>query len=247
MLAPQLEHVSGHGAPLTQQVRVQSQNRSLVRRGLRDDQADQAGVEARQSEQGSGHHSAHRVTYEHHALRGGLQVLQDQTCRMSSSNSRWNHQKTDTFLETVSDLIEPQDGLDALVQEVGLSEQTPAVQSHQLLVEVHGEHIQVETAVHVLSFPQGHRSQRASCTRRTRLHEAETERSAPKRSFEFLESVRDGFSVVFLSFFETNTIKSVLFSAYFSLKSLLQVQKFLEVKTGYRNFAQLCHFIHEII
>lgn len=60
------------------------------------------------------------------------------------------------------DLVEPQDGLDALVQEVSLPEQTAPVKSHQLLVEVHGEDVEVESTLHAFGFPQGHRAQRAS-------------------------------------------------------------------------------------
>lgn len=63
------------GIVLTQQVRVQGQHWSQVGGGLGDDQADQIGVEAGQSEQRPGHHSSHGVTNEHHTLRGGLQVL----------------------------------------------------------------------------------------------------------------------------------------------------------------------------
>lgn len=62
-----------------------------------------------------------------------------------------------------SDLVQPQDGLDALVQEVGLPEQTAAVKRHQLLVEVHGEDVEMDASLHVLCLPQGHRAQRASC------------------------------------------------------------------------------------
>lgn len=54
------------------------------------------------------------------------------------------------------DLVEPQDGLNALVQEVGLLEQTAAVKSHQLFVEVHSEDVEVESALHAFGFPQGH-------------------------------------------------------------------------------------------
>lgn len=64
------------------------------------------------------------------------------------------------------DLVEPQDGLNALVQEVRLPEQTAAVKGHQLLVEVHGEHVEVETTLHAFSLPQGHRAQGASFARR---------------------------------------------------------------------------------
>lgn len=60
------------------------------------------------------------------------------------------------------DLVEPQDGLNALVQEVSLLEQTAAVKSHQLFVEVYGEDIVVESTLHAFSFPQGHWAQRAS-------------------------------------------------------------------------------------
>lgn len=60
------------------------------------------------------------------------------------------------------DLVEPQDGLDALVQEVSLPEQTAPVKSHQLLVEVHGEDVEVESTLHAFGLPQGHRAQRAS-------------------------------------------------------------------------------------
>lgn len=62
----------------------------------------------------------------------------------------------------MSDLVKSQDGLNALMQEVCLSEQTTPVQSNQLLVEVYGEHIQVHPSLQVLSLPQGHRTQRAS-------------------------------------------------------------------------------------
>lgn len=64
------------------------------------------------------------------------------------------------------DLVEPQDGLNALMQEVRLPEQTAAVQGHQLLVEVHGEHVEVETSLHVFCLPQGHGAQRASCEKK---------------------------------------------------------------------------------
>lgn len=54
------------------------------------------------------------------------------------------------------DLVEPQDGLNALVQEVSLPEQTAPVKSHQLFVEVHSEHVEVESTLHAFGFPQGH-------------------------------------------------------------------------------------------
>lgn len=67
------------------------------------------------------------------------------------------------------DLVEPQDGLNALVQKVSLPEQTAPVKSHQLLVEVHSEDVEVEPTLHAFGFPQGHRAQRASFEReRTR-------------------------------------------------------------------------------
>lgn len=42
------------------------------------------------------------------------------------------------------------------MQEVGLLEQTAAVKSHQLFVEVHSEDVEVESALHAFGFPQGH-------------------------------------------------------------------------------------------
>ncbi|XP_034741878.1 GPI inositol-deacylase [Etheostoma cragini] len=71
------------GVLLTQQVRVQGQHWSQVGRGLCNDQADQIGVEAGQSEQRPGHHSSHGVTHEHHALRGGLQFTVDPEKKMA--------------------------------------------------------------------------------------------------------------------------------------------------------------------
>lgn len=66
------------------------------------------------------------------------------------------------------DLVQPQDGLNALMQEVRLPEQTAAVKRHQLLVEVHGEHVEVDPSLRVFGLPQGHRAQGASCVRRRR-------------------------------------------------------------------------------
>lgn len=60
------------------------------------------------------------------------------------------------------DLVEFEDGLDALVQKVRLPQQTATVQGHQLLVEVHREHVEVDAALHGLGLPEGHRTQRAS-------------------------------------------------------------------------------------
>lgn len=61
--------------PPTEQERVQGQHRSQVGGGLGDDEAHQTGVEAGQSVERPGHHAPHGVTDQHHALRGGLQVL----------------------------------------------------------------------------------------------------------------------------------------------------------------------------
>lgn len=60
---------------LTQQVWVQGQYWSQVRRGLGNDEADQVGVEAGQGEQRSSHHSSHGVAHKCHALRRVLQML----------------------------------------------------------------------------------------------------------------------------------------------------------------------------
>lgn len=78
----------------------------------------------------------------------------------------------------VSDLVEAQDGLDALVQEVGLPEQTAAVKRHQLLVEVHGEDVEVRLPLRRLSLPQSHGAQGASFRRTGR----EVKRSAAQVS-----------------------------------------------------------------
>lgn len=51
------------------------------------------------------------------------------------------------------DLIELQNGLNALVQEMRLLEQAAAVQGHQLLVKVHSKDIKMETSLHVFSLP----------------------------------------------------------------------------------------------
>lgn len=63
------------------------------------------------------------------------------------------------------DLVQSQDGLDAFMQEVCLPKQTAAVKGHQLLVEVHGEHIEVYTTLNGLSLSEGHRAEWASCRR----------------------------------------------------------------------------------
>lgn len=46
-----------------------------MRGGLGDDEADKARAEAGQGEEGSGHHSPHGVTHQHHTMRGGFMVL----------------------------------------------------------------------------------------------------------------------------------------------------------------------------
>lgn len=53
-------------------------------------------------------------------------------------------------------LVESQDGLDALMQKAGLSEQASPVQRDQLLVEVDGEHVEVDVPLQTLGLPQGH-------------------------------------------------------------------------------------------
>ncbi len=77
-------------ALLTQQVRVQSQHWSQVRGGLGNDEADQVGVEAGQSEERPGHHSTHGVTDKHHTLGGGLQVLGGREQREHSEFTCWD-------------------------------------------------------------------------------------------------------------------------------------------------------------
>ena len=70
-----------------------------------------------------------------------------------------------TGLSLCADLVEAQHGLDALVQEEGLLAQAAPVQRHQLLVEVHGEHVEVNPPIQALRLPQRHRAQGASCSR----------------------------------------------------------------------------------
>lgn len=75
------------------------------------------------------------------------------------------------------DLVESQDGLDALVQKVRLPQQTAAVQGHQLLVEVHREDVEVDAALHGLGLPEGHRAQRASFGEREEEEEGKKDKS----------------------------------------------------------------------
>lgn len=99
--------------------------------------------------------SPHSVT----VLHSGFHHLDSISIEWRCLISRW-------YLRP--DLVESQDGLNALVQEVCLQLQTAAVQGHQLLIEVHGEHVEVDAALRALGLPQGHRAQRASLVWRRR-------------------------------------------------------------------------------